>query len=1277
MTVGQVIAIDQSDAGNPMLYFADANEGHLWRSDTAACHCQVLFDANSVEKAGLPPDSLTVDHRSVFWTNNLEGVLNSIDKEDGGNFQTQSINDVSSVIAYGDNLQPMPGIECLAPGPYHETIENPSSTSDSLTLNLQPVTWPPQCSGISTAPVTYTVHYGILAEDIGLVQTCNKNFTCQEVSSFNETVVLEDLEPYTWYLIQASLSNFYTQGLSPLSDVVNFRTDPGVPSAVEGVNVNIRTSYVANITWLPPSEPNGPLDEIQYRVVYRTDDLPASAWFDVDEDISIFGVTIDGFFLYLTNLLPGKTYYFKVRAYPGESEEFSESEEVRNTTFLEPDDVLLVEETNTTLNVSWTAPYDNSVLRHSFKYQEPGETIWKTQTIPDAEKAGNNTYYNMIGENVPLRPNTAYKVRVDVVYITHNIYEWPPNKIFPEFTTLPGVPDIPGKPYFEEIQSQEEISIWQVKWNEPNDNGDEIYQYDLQYSRVMAKYNWSSDGNWTTVYNESKNEWSVSGLDTGVSYIFRVCAINDIGSSNYSQHSHIFNVTKPVPPKEDNIDLIIIIAVTAAVGLALIVVIIVCCCITIRRNNKAPKTGEGTVHFDVDRELATLRTLPNSLVRESNVLYGVGNLPPGDIDLPLFPREKLKLVTFLGSGAFGEVYEGVAMDIVGDNAGETKVAVKTLRKGATDQEKEEFLKEAQLMSNFKHPHILQLLGVCLDNDPQFIILELMEAGDLLSYLRSCRPTAASPATLGCLDLIEISIDVCKGCTYLEEMHFVHRDLAARNCLVSHRDPRFRSVKIGDFGLARDIYKNDYYRKEGEGLLPVRWMSPESLVDGVFTIQSDLWSFGVLLWEIMTLGQQPYPARTNVEVLHFVTTGGRLSRPDNCPDDVHQLMLKCWHNDPEGRPTFRYLLQKLETYKRKSLTMDGIDNMAFDGPVNYSKIRQQAETSVEDEEGYLEPVDSKQSLKSRGSYRTELLSESSGIGSGSSLKPPTPKPSPLLGKKFPGASGHDTSQGSPRLDGRRSGKFSALENPAFDRERSTHNPRYAMDVSVTPRSTPLATPRSTPTSSRKVLYHDNKAFLPDDDDVLENSKDSMKSSLSKATGKNLVGRKDSGSKPSSFSKATGASLFGGKGVGRQSSLTKSSTPNTNSQPNSVSKATGRGMQPSSLSKATGKNAQPNSLSKATAGSAADTSSQHGSVSKGTGAGFTANNVSNPSSKRHPNPFRKDNLAEESKESGASGGARPYENVGKGGSTRRKDKDPKYENVNSKKSNPPKEQIVARI
>lgn len=165
----------------------------------------------------------------------------------------------------------------------------------------------------------------------------------------------------------------------------------------------------------------------------------------------------------------------------------------------------------------------------------------------------------------------------------------------------------------------------------------------------------------------------------------------------------------------------------------------------------------------------------------------------------------------------------------------------------------------------------------------FILISLLNLQPAILILavtfQSNTPSLSLP------ELLKMCVDVAKGCRYLEETHFVHRDLACRNCLVSSTDPLERIVKIGDFGLARDIYKNDYYRKEGEGLLPVRWMALESLIDGVFTCQSDVWAFGILLWEIMTLGQQPYPAISNVEILSYLRQGERLGKPMDCPEEL--------------------------------------------------------------------------------------------------------------------------------------------------------------------------------------------------------------------------------------------------------------------------------------------------------------------------------------------------------------------------------------------------------
>lgn len=190
-----------------------------------------------------------------------------------------------------------------------------------------------------------------------------------------------------------------------------------------------------------------------------------------------------------------------------------------------------------------------------------------------------------------------------------------------------------------------------------------------------------------------------------------------------------------------------------------------------------------------------------------------------------------------------------------------------------------------------------------------------------------RRTQDKPAALTLHDLVAMCADIAAGCDYLEEKHFVHRDLACRNCLVSSVDPAERVVKIGDFGLARDIYKNDYYRTNGKRALPVRWMAPESLVDNVFTSQSDIWSFGVLCWEVMTFGQRPYPTRDNEQVMQFVADGQRLQPPAICPVELRDLMRQCWQAKAEARPTFRQchavlraLTERLEMAERLHMQM---------------------------------------------------------------------------------------------------------------------------------------------------------------------------------------------------------------------------------------------------------------------------------------------------------------------------------------------------------------------
>lgn len=202
------------------------------------------------------------------------------------------------------------------------------------------------------------------------------------------------------------------------------------------------------------------------------------------------------------------------------------------------------------------------------------------------------------------------------------------------------------------------------------------------------------------------------------------------------------------------------------------------------------------------------------------------------------------------------------------------------------------------------------MGVCSSGAPVLIIMELLPLGDLKNYLRSCRddydgdlpkhpkPTKAQVHLMAC--------QISDGMAYLAAMKFAHRDLACRNLFLAAD----MTVKIGDFGMTRDIYDNDYYRKGDKGMLPVRWMAPESIKDGIYTSQSDVWSFGVVLWEICTLAEQPYQGLSNEQVHRYVKGGGSQDKPQDCPEDFWSIMKLCWNWNPKMRPTFPELIEYL-------------------------------------------------------------------------------------------------------------------------------------------------------------------------------------------------------------------------------------------------------------------------------------------------------------------------------------------------------------------------------
>uniref|UniRef100_A0A6Q2ZJB1 receptor protein-tyrosine kinase n=1 Tax=Esox lucius TaxID=8010 RepID=A0A6Q2ZJB1_ESOLU len=310
----------------------------------------------------------------------------------------------------------------------------------------------------------------------------------------------------------------------------------------------------------------------------------------------------------------------------------------------------------------------------------------------------------------------------------------------------------------------------------------------------------------------------------------------------------------------------------------------------------------------------------------------VDSLTRKDISVAEFPRHRLFFREKLGEGQFGEVHlceaEGLP-EFLGEGAPlpdrdgrSVLVAVKQLRADATNNARNDFLKEIKIMSRLNDPNIIQLLCVCVSSDPLCMVTEYMENGDLNMFLsqremESTLTHANNIPSVSLSDLLHMSVQISSGMRYLASLNFVHRDLATRNCLLDRR----LTIKIADFGMSRNLYSSDYYRIQGRAVLPIRWMAWESILLGKFTTASDVWAFGVTLWEIFTLcKEQPYSLLSDEQVIEntgeFFRNQGRqifLFPPPLCPSSLFELMMRCWDRDIADRPTFEGLYQALRPH----------------------------------------------------------------------------------------------------------------------------------------------------------------------------------------------------------------------------------------------------------------------------------------------------------------------------------------------------------------------------
>ncbi|XP_071238252.1 fibroblast growth factor receptor 3 isoform X3 [Salvelinus alpinus] len=401
---------------------------------------------------------------------------------------------------------------------------------------------------------------------------------------------------------------------------------------------------------------------------------------------------------------------------------------------------------------------------------------------------------------------------------------------------------------------------------------------------------------------------------------------NSIGYAYHSAWLTVLPALDDGDKEDDYAD--ILIYVTGCVLFILAVVIIILCRMRMSTQKTLPSPPiQKLSKFPLKRQQVSLES--NSSMNSNTPLVRIARLSSSDgpmlsnvseLELPSdpkweFSRTRLTLGKPLGEGCFGQVVMAEAIGIDKEKPNKPlDVAVKMLKDDATDKDLSDLVSEMEMMKMIgKHKNILNLLGACTQDGPLYVLVEYASKGNLREYLRARRPPGTDYSFDTCKipdeqltfkDLVSCAYQVARGMEYLASQKCIHRDLAARNVLVTEENV----MKIADFGLARDVHNIDYYKKTSNGRLPVKWMAPEALFDRVYTHQSDVWSYGVLLWEIFTLGGSPYPGIPVEELFKLLKEGHRMDKPANCTHELYMIMRECWHAVPSQRPTFRQLVE---------------------------------------------------------------------------------------------------------------------------------------------------------------------------------------------------------------------------------------------------------------------------------------------------------------------------------------------------------------------------------
>ncbi|NXS31863.1 ROS1 kinase, partial [Pomatostomus ruficeps] len=674
--LGTPMSIDLSDSKNPQLLFIRGKD-EIWASDVDGCHCWRITKIPSIQ--GNKISSLTADKKFIYWTAETKEYTEIwlANKESRRHFLHKRANHSLKILAYSSATQSYPDKRCLILLPDTEKPTILATTNTSFTLSLPSVTPQQLCPGISQPTPTYLVFSRQMTNNCRNSRYCLSAPQQEALEYQGPIAILDNLYPFSSYAIQVAVKNYYSdEEVLPVGEGAVGTTLYGVPEAVDTIKTSVLSDTTINISWSEPLKPNGPLESIRYQIsVNLLPPVPTTPLRKSEFSNGMLAWSVRG-------LQPGTNNSFKVLAFHPDENWFSESVPVIAKTFESPPAPINIVPRNTSLQLEWRAPLHINETSFWFELRKwPTKSDWFSPA--NTMCTGSLVYMcNLTGT----LPWTNYFVRVTVVYVTGV----KSTSSSTSFKTTAGVPSKPGVP------KRAEDSENSLQWEKADDNGSKLTYYILE-SRKQPGNSSDVKSTWEVVYNGSCGSictWKAKNLEG--TFQFRTAAANVLGLGEYS------DISVDIILSEDNmISMGAIIAIASVIG-----VVVLCLAVVMlfgfvwkQRLKFRKRALPGQIVFiQEDKELLQLRGMAET-VGLANACYAVRTLPSqAEIEsLPAFPRDKLNLHKLLGSGAFGEVYEGTAVDILADGSGESKVAVKTLKKGATDHEKSEFLKEAHLM----------------------------------------------------------------------------------------------------------------------------------------------------------------------------------------------------------------------------------------------------------------------------------------------------------------------------------------------------------------------------------------------------------------------------------------------------------------------------------------------------------------------------------------------------------------------------------------------------